>query len=372
MDRGGAVSAQEELIQRGPPVGVRVHQETTRDSRIYTLEFSDGVQTWREPLWSVTTLLKVIDRPALQYWAAGATARAAYENLKYLASDLERYGLEGAVKQLSEARFKQKSRASDIGDGVHRLIEAHILGATRPPVDPELADEIMPRFSEFLRWEEEYQPTYRQSEATVFHAEHGWAGTLDFIAEIGGRGEGVVDVKNTNPGRDGKPGVYGEHALQVAAYANAAEIAAVRGSWVEPIPMAPMSWGAVLWLYRDRHAFIEVKIGPKEYEAFRVAAQLYRYVDGPGKKAILGPQTPATFGILPTPEQQAAAVAGATINEAQRKRMLALGNDHGLDHAAVKAIVLEVTGATSTTKVPRSQYDAVCARIEGKPDEAAA
>jgi hypothetical protein len=119
---------------------------------------------------------------------------------------------------------------------------------------------------------------------------------------------GVIDVKNTNAGgkKKDQPGVYPEHALQVAAYAHAAEIVPVRGAWAEPVPMPEISWGAVLWLAEDRHAFVEVDVSDATYRIFRLAAEIFRWQDGPGKRAILGEQTPATFGVLPTDEQIAA------------------------------------------------------------------
>jgi hypothetical protein len=374
-----STAEQQELAQRGEVTAVRVHQETGRESRIYHLEFTDGVQVWPVPLWSVTTLLKIIDRPALQSWAATETAKAAFANLKYLAQDLERHGEREAVYQLAQARFKKKSRAGDIGDGVHALIEAHIKGAEPPHTDPDLADDILPRFEKFLRWEEQYQPTYRQSEATVFHPEHGWAGTLDFIAQIGDLGEVLVDVKNTNPGgrKKDEPGVYLEHALQVAAYAHAREVAAVRGIYIEPVPMPAVDHGAVLWLHPAfPPALVRVSIDEQEYTAFRTAAQLYRYKDGPGKKAIRGLVTPAAAGVLPTMDQQAEALRAQgvqvpVINEAQRKRMLKLGANAGMDHAAVKALVEEMTGATSTTKLPLARYEAVCTVLEARAADSA-
>lgn len=375
---------------RPPEPQVRVQQDTDRNSRIYYLEFNDGTRTWRESLWSVTTLLQVLDKPALIHWAAKATARAAFEGIKYLASDLERYGLDDAIKQLADARYKQKSRASDIGTAVHALIDHHIVGGAEPPIDPTIEEtEVRPRFEQFLRWEEEYRPIYRGAEMTVFNPEHGWAGTLDFIAEIGNRGEGLVDVKNTNPTKDGKPGVYFENHLQLAAYANATEIAARRGAWVFPVPMPELQWGCILWLYPGRKAFVEANIGPKSYRAFLVASEMYRYKDGDGKKAIYGEQSPATFGILPTPEEQAAAIAEAqstpgpepdpeppapdpaegppVITDLQRKRMLGIGRKHGMSQPAVKALVTELTGATSTTRVPVDRYEEVCAAIEKRP-----
>lgn len=384
-----------------PERRVRVKQDdSARNARVYYLEFTDGERSWRESLWSVTTILKVLDKPAIVHWAAKATARAAFEQLRYLPDDLERFGMDDAVGRLAEARFKQQNNGKAIGEAVHLLVDAHIRGASPPQIKPDILPEALPRFEQFQRWEEEYQPTYRAAEATVFDADYGWAGTLDFIAEIGRRGEGLVDIKNTNPSRDGKPGVYIENVLQVAAYANAKEIAGVRGAWIVPQPMYDVQWGAVLWLYPGRYAFIETDISEDPtYRAFLLAGELYRYLDGPGKRGRLGEQSPATFGILPTPEQNAAAIAAqeaaaasnghdaqdpapaapampadapasapAVINEQQRRHMLAVGADHGLDHAGVKEIVRKVTGATSTKAVPAGRFDEVLGVIQALGD----
>jgi len=360
---------QQELVPRGEPTGVRVHQDTGREARIYDIEFTDGVTTWRSPLWSVTTLLKVLDKPAFVQWAAGATAAAAYEQREYLEADVKRYGIEEAIYRLSQQRFNSSSNASAIGTAVHDLIEAHVLKVNPPNIEPSLMGEVEPRFAQFLAWEADFKPEYRQAEATVYHPEDGWAGTLDLIAELGDLGNVLIDVKNTKAGREGQPGVYPENALQVAAYANAKWIAGTRGAWVEPFPMLPIGAGAILWLHPTRYAFIPCDVGPKAYRAFRVAAELYRYMDIPAKRAIGKPLTPAMVGILPTVAEQEASPFGrpaeVLINEKQRKRMLAIGSGAGLDHAGVKRVVAEVTGATSTTLVPASRYEEVCARIEG-------
>lgn len=293
---------------------VRVHRQTGRNSRVYKLEFSDGERTWLMPLWSVTTLIRGLDKPAIPYWAAKEVAKAAIKDRKHLDADVERYGEDEAVKQLSGAPWKSRSRAGEIGTAVHTLIDAHVRGAEQPAL--QLADDLVPgvtrRFEQFKRWENEWQPTWHGAEMTVFHPEDGWAGTLDELAELGTRGLGVLDVKNSNAGRDGGPGVYPEFALQIAAYAHAKEIVASRGAWLEPLPMPEVHWGAVLWLAEDRHALVEVDITDRVYRAFRVAAEVWRYQDGPGKEAVIGEQSPAVFGILPTPEEQAAAIAEAS------------------------------------------------------------
>lgn len=278
---------------------VRVARNTTRSSRTYRLEFAEGNETKGQQLWSVTTLLRALDKPALPYWAARETAAAAIRDREYLEADVARYGEDEAVKRLSGAPWSSRSRAGEIGTGVHELIDSHVRGAERPPVKEDLRDEIMPRFEQFLAWEREWAPIWHGAEMTVYNVPHGWAGTLDALAEIGTHGLGLIDVKCTNSGRDGQPGVYAEHGLQIACYAHAEVIVPVRGAWVEPVPMPQVEWGAVLWLAKDRHALVEVDVSDETYNAFRYAAQMWRWQDGPGKKVIGEVLEPSAFGVRP-------------------------------------------------------------------------
>lgn len=378
-DAPGEVVA-EQVIERTATT-VRVAQETTRSHRLYEVEFSDGKRSWRRPLWSVTTLLDALDKPGLQYWAANETAAAAIRDRAHLQADVERYGEEGARKRLAESRFATRDKAGDVGEYVHRLIEAHVKGSTPPPpmddLRPQDVERARAHLARFREWEAEYRPSYVASEATVYHPAHGWAGTLDAIVELGHRGLGVVDVKNTNPGgrRKNEPGVYREHALQVAAYAHAESVIPTRGAWLAPVPMPVISWGAVLWLHADYPpAFVEVDVTDETYDVFRYAAQLYRWTDGPGKRAVRGPQPPSVFGVLPTPEQVAEHVQNErqlrVISEAQRVRFYSIGK--GLTHDEVKAVVCRVAGVKSTKDVPRTAYDDACRAVELAAAERAA
>lgn len=392
---------QQELVQRGAVTAVRVHQETSRTSRIYSLEYSDGVQTWREPLWSVTTLLKAIDKPALVYWAAREVAAAAFKDRAHLDSDLARFGEREAIYQLSQAPWSRREKAADVGTAVHALIDAHVRGAELPFLDEDVREKAHAHYGQFLRFEADYRPVWHGAEMTVVNPEHGWAGTLDQLAEIGHRGLGLLDVKNTSPAgkKKDQPGVWPEHALQVCCYGNATEIIPVRGLWAEPVPMPEVKWGAVLWLSEERYALVEVDISAQTYRAFRTAAEFYRWQDGPGKRVILGEQSPAVFGVLPSAEEQEAATskldvtrspdegspdgdaarepeihpagesqsAGTTINEPQRRALEAMAREIG-GHDALKAIAHEVCGVDSTTKIPAARFDDVAAAITAAGD----
>ncbi len=56
----------------------------------------------------------------------------------------------------------------------------------------------------------------------------------------------------------------------------------------------------------------------------------------------------------------------AVISEPQRRRMLALAAEHGLSHAQVKAILVEMLDVSSTTRVPVARYEEICEVLSGR------
>lgn len=191
-------------------------------------------------LWSVTTIIGCLDKPALLYWAAEQTAVAAIAVAKTLADRVQEDGEENTVKWLRDARFR-KSRdqltATALGTVAHRCFELYALTGKRPTADeigqlvalegggrfagvkPETAviDRMLDRFDE--GWLQRFSPVYEATEVTVFHPEFGYAGTLDAIATVERRL--LIDYKSSRKSVDsqGRPtGPYPEVALQLAAY----------------------------------------------------------------------------------------------------------------------------------------------------------
>jgi len=175
---------------------------------------------------SVTTILGVLDKPGLIYWAAGLTADAAIAIAKSLPQRLEEDGREAVWKWLRDARFRRtrgKRTATELGSLVHAACEEYAITGQRPPVEPDVA----PFVDRFEEWCDRWQPSYEAAEVTVYSPTHGFAGTLDAIATIGGM-RLLLDYKTTDkPDEpDKRPGPYPEAALQLAAYRHA-EFAAV-------------------------------------------------------------------------------------------------------------------------------------------------
>src|SRR5690348_5762134 len=93
-----------------------------------------------------------------------------------------------------------------------------------PPIDPDLVP-YMAGFQAFL---DDFQPEYKAAEFTVYNREHRYAGTADAMAQIGD----TLWLLDTKTGKD----VYGEAALQLAAYRHAEFIGVAETGDELPMP----------------------------------------------------------------------------------------------------------------------------------------
>ena len=103
-------------------------------------------------------------------------------------------------------------KAAEWGTSIHEMIEDLLRGKEINP------NEAMAFTAEtFLEWRKKYPFTIKNPmhdiETRVFDVDHGYAGTVDMIAEVEGR-VGVIDLKTSTT-------IVKEHALQTAAYLQA-------------------------------------------------------------------------------------------------------------------------------------------------------
>lgn len=170
-------------------------------------------------LWSVTTLIGVLDKPALVQWAANCTAEEAVTKWKTWTAMAKQSGPEEAMKWLSKARWRNppdESGAAELGTRVHAVCEEYALTGIRPAVD----DEVRPFFEQFDRWLQLFSPSYQATEVTVYSPTYGYAGQCDGFFTIDGT-RFIFDYKTTKKAFDkkGNPAkAYPEVALQLAAY----------------------------------------------------------------------------------------------------------------------------------------------------------
>ncbi|MQA91963.1 MAG: hypothetical protein GEU90_17365 [Gemmatimonas sp.] len=155
----------------------------------------------------VTTLLGGIPKPALTGWAARTVAEFAVEH-KDSWTDLPPTD---AVKLLKGAPWSQRDDAADRGSAVHAAVEAYL--KDRPLPDGLTEDEFdcAVAVEAFLR---QHVAKVLAVELTVISVTREYAGTLDLWA-LGRDGHTyILDWKTSGS-------VYVDHAVQLAAYANA-------------------------------------------------------------------------------------------------------------------------------------------------------
>lgn len=192
--------------------------------------------------WSVTTILKSLASPALEYWAIKETSTCAVDSPTVIKALLDEQGRDETIKWISGARFRRPKialGADQLGTVVHKLCETYALTGVKPNRDEilelirshaaktvDIAAEfvvVSKMLDQFEKWAQRFQPEYVAAEMAVYSQQYGYAGCLDAILKIDGVTL-ITDYKTrrealTNKGYPQKP--YGETALQLSAYRHA-------------------------------------------------------------------------------------------------------------------------------------------------------
>jgi hypothetical protein len=180
-----------------------------------SLKFSPGNHQYRldgKPVQGVTTLLSGgIPKPALVYWSAKQVAEYVADNPEHV-EQLRAMGRNPMVAALKSVPWESRDTAAVRGTDVHALAEELVHG--REVQVPEHLAEYVEGYVRFL---DEWKSIPLLTEHSCASREWGYAGRFDFIGSLGGPyGDATVlaDWKTSK-------GVYGETALQTAAYARA-------------------------------------------------------------------------------------------------------------------------------------------------------
>lgn len=152
------------------------------------------------PYVSVTTVLKVLDKPSLLYWSNREIYRAMMVNP----------GL--GEEEAMQAPYKTSDKAKTRGTTVHSLVENFKVG--KDYLD-NVDDFFKPYAKAFSNFVKDHQLEVVENERSVVSKKHGFAGTLDMLAHIGPEKKlYLLDIKT---GKD----IYVEAFLQLSAYREA-------------------------------------------------------------------------------------------------------------------------------------------------------
>lgn len=153
---------------------------------------------WEEskPFLSVTTILKVIDKPALRYWFGQQVYWAVVKNP----------GMN--EKEALAAPWQTSGKARNRGTVVHDLVENY---TNHQDMIKGTPSDYQGYANAFMSWINDHSPVIEQHEVTVLNRKHRYAGTLDMLATLKDNRKVIVDIKT---GKD----IYPEAFLQLSAY----------------------------------------------------------------------------------------------------------------------------------------------------------
>jgi hypothetical protein len=234
---------------------------------------------WRDETFdSVTTIIGGgVPKPALKAWGEKLVAETAFDKLD-IWKGMTR---EEAVDWLKRSPFRETDRAAVQGSDIHDWAEKYVLGHA-PDIDslPLLQRPYAQGFLQFLA---DWEPEYEMTEATVYNREYGYAGTCDFLARIRRQQLGLVlgDYKT------GK-GVYGEVAMQLAAYRHAEFVGLPDGT---EHPMPTVDRCAVLHLTPKGYELIPVRADQEAFEFFLYAQQIRIFCEAVSRQVLGVPLT---------------------------------------------------------------------------------
>lgn len=204
----------------------------------------------------VTSILGVIGKPQLLYWAVDM-------GIKYLEANFKpgrAYDEIEIARLLKSARWAHKTtsgEAADMGKMVHTFCEKWIAGEEPTlPYNPK----VKAACEQFLKWVTENKIEFLESERVTYSKEFNYAGTCDFICKM----DGMIllgDFKSSKA-------IYDEYFFQTAAYQQA---------YLEEFPDKKIEGNIIIRLGKD--ATFEAKKNfeyDKNVATFNAAAVLYR------------------------------------------------------------------------------------------------
>jgi hypothetical protein len=221
-----------------------------------------------ERIPGVTTILSEgLPKPALINWAGNTTAAYAVDNWETL-QDLKP---SERLERLKKARYEDRDTAAKRGTEVHELASRLMIGETIT-----VPDELRGHVEAYARFLDDWEPTPILVESTVVSYHHGYAGTLDMIYQLESGEVVLADIKTT------RSGIYGETALQLAAYRYADCVLTEDGER----PMIEVDSCAAIWVRADGYSVFPVKADSGAFKDFRrvmqtaqVVQRLATYVD---------------------------------------------------------------------------------------------
>lgn len=265
--------------------------------------------------WGVTTLIGGLNKgKGLEVWQQGLIADCALDERDKLnqLADVDRASARRWLMGATNRPERGKLPAAAFGSAIHEAIEKWVLspdgqrpetvtmtvekGRDEPVEKVDITDKAQGHLDAVQRWFDRWEPDIEASEMVIFHETLKYAGTLDMIAEVGGR-KILIDFKTKQDDRDSKgrprmPSVP-EACLQLAAYrhathavpyrdprhvfANGRRYYLVEGDERDAsVPMPEVEGGAIVLITPKEARTYPIPCGPDWFHRFRLAAAAFQ------------------------------------------------------------------------------------------------
>jgi hypothetical protein len=215
----------------------------------------------------VTTLLNVINKPALVPWAIKTTT-AKFRSIMEASvnTTIDPVWINEALAAAKDSADEARDAAAERGNEIHLAIQEFVTHGHWP------ADGVIKQcVLAYHEWTGSNPMEPVANEFTVWSPSERYAGTIDEVGILPNGHYTVIDFKTG--------GAYPEHALQVAAYANALEELTgvpVDSAWLLRIPRDQPEDGSPQFFATT----MNVEQIQDNYEAFRNAMYLQRRLKG--------------------------------------------------------------------------------------------
>lgn len=178
-----------------------------------------------EKLPGVTSVLQLLNKPALLGWAAKIAAEETASAI--LDGGIHR---DGAIEIGRKAHLKKRDKAADLGTRAHDLVEHHYKVAA-PIVDVSTSDgaRVHGSYSRVVDHFFRTKTIVAASEVAIVDKDLGFGGTIDFVLVRDGK-RFIGDLKTGKAAHD-------EVIIQLAAY---------RWLWSKDCPDEPIDGGGIL------------------------------------------------------------------------------------------------------------------------------
>lgn len=208
----------------------------------------------------VTTILSGgLPKAALINWAGKATAEYAIDHW----DDLAQLSPAKRLEKLQKARYAEKDAAAKRGTEVHNLAEKLVHGT-----EIEVPDELAGHVEAYVRFLDAFAVEPVHVEFSIASYRHGYAGTGDLIAWFPTLGQTLLCDIKTN-----KSGIFGETALQLAAYRHADVLVDDEGERDMPI----VDGCAAIHVRADGADLIPVTANEQQFRQFLYVQQVHEF-----------------------------------------------------------------------------------------------